>query len=74
VTGDSFYVADDGSGFPAGDRESLFEMGYTTDETGTGLGMAAVLRIAQAHGRSVSVAGSEEGGARIDLSGVERPE
>jgi signal transduction histidine kinase len=67
-----FFVADDGPGVPAPDREEVFEPGYTTnsEEGGTGLGLAIVERIAEAHGWSVRVTEGDEGGARFEFVGV----
>ncbi|MEF8779053.1 MAG: GAF domain-containing sensor histidine kinase [Haloferacaceae archaeon] len=62
-----FYVADDGPGIPAGERERVFDSGYTTDEAGTGLGLAIVDRIAEAHGWDVEVTQSDAGGARFEF-------
>jgi len=70
---DGFYVADDGRGIPDRDREEVFERGVTTAATGTGLGLAIVREIAAAHGWDVSATESEDGGARLEITGVERP-
>jgi PAS domain S-box-containing protein len=67
---DGFYVADDGAGIPADDREDVFETGYTTAEDGTGLGLDIVSQVADAHGWSVRVTESEDGGARVEVTGV----
>ena len=64
--GDGFYVEDDGPGIPAGERERVFDHGYTTGD-GTGLGLAIVERVADAHGWSVRVGESEAGGARFEI-------
>ncbi|MFB6311386.1 MAG: ATP-binding protein, partial [Salinirussus sp.] len=69
--GDGFYVADDGPGIPADDRDDVLEMGYTTSESGTGFGLAIVKEIADAHGWQLSVGESADGGARFDIRGVE---
>ena len=77
VVGDSpdgFYVADDGPGIDANERDRVFESGYTTSETGTGFGLAIVQRIAEAHGWDVTVTEGERGGARFEFAGVDRPE
>jgi signal transduction histidine kinase len=70
---EGFYVADDGPGIPADERETVFEAGYTTAADGTGFGLNIVKRIADAHGWTVSATESEAGGARIEVTGVERP-
>jgi signal transduction histidine kinase len=70
---DGFYVADDGPGIPEADREEFFECGVTTTESDTGFGFAIVTEIATAHGRDVTATESEAGGARIEITGVERP-
>jgi PAS domain S-box-containing protein len=71
TTGGGFYVADDGPGVPEADHEALFEAGYSTDDDGSGFGLAIVDRIAEAHGWSVDVAESADGGARFEITGVE---
>ncbi|MFW6384100.1 MAG: ATP-binding protein [Halodesulfurarchaeum sp.] len=64
-----FAVADDGPGIPPEVREEVFESGFTTDEDGTGFGLAIVSQIAQAHGWTVEVTESEAGGARFVFDG-----
>jgi nitrogen fixation/metabolism regulation signal transduction histidine kinase len=71
---EGFYVADDGPGIPADDRETVFEQGYTTADEGTGLGLAIVDRIADGHGWEVTVTDSETGGARFEVWTNGRPE
>ncbi|MFB6228862.1 MAG: histidine kinase N-terminal 7TM domain-containing protein [Halobacteriales archaeon] len=66
-----FYVADDGSGIPTEDRERVLDHGYSTGEGGTGLGLSIVDELAKAHGWSVTVTGSNAGGARFEFTGVE---
>jgi PAS domain S-box-containing protein len=73
LEGDTLYVADDGPGIPPGDREAVFDAGYSTTQ-GTGFGLAIVATIADAHGWTVSVAESEAGGARVEVSGIESPD
>ena len=68
-----FYVADDGPGIPAEEREEVFTAGYTTSDTGTGFGLSIVHEIATAHGWEVSVTESDAGGARFEFRGVETP-
>jgi PAS domain S-box-containing protein len=69
---DGFYVADDGPGVPEDQRDDVFERGYTTSDDGTGFGLAIVHEIASAHGWDVAVTDSEDGGARFEITGVER--
>ncbi|NHN47439.1 PAS domain-containing protein [Halostella sp. JP-L12] len=65
-----FYVADDGRGIPPDERGQVFDSGYTTDEGGTGFGLAIVEQIADAHGWRAEVTDSEAGGARFEFRGV----
>jgi PAS domain S-box-containing protein len=67
-----FYVADDGPGIPEEERETVFEQGHSTKPDGTGFGLPIVRSIAEAHGWSASATESETGGARFEISGVER--
>ncbi|WP_435348392.1 ATP-binding protein [Haloarchaeobius sp. HRN-SO-5] len=60
-----FSVADDGRGVPAEDRERILESGYTTSNSGTGLGLSIVQEIADAHGWTVTVGESDEGGVEF---------
>ncbi|WP_257628604.1 PAS domain S-box protein [Haloplanus salinarum] len=69
---DGFYVADSGPGIPEADREDVFDAGYSTNEDGIGFGLRIVEQIAVAHGWEVAITESEEGGARFDITGVEK--
>ena len=68
-----FTIDDDGPGVAIGQRERVFGRLYRTDQArdrmtgGAGLGLAIVRAIAEAHGGSVVLAESPEGGARLDL-------
>ena len=68
-----FLVEDDGPGIARQERERVFDRFHRTDSArdrssgGTGLGLAIVRAIAHAHGGSVSVERSPEGGARFEL-------
>jgi signal transduction histidine kinase len=64
-----FYVADDGTGVPT--DEDIFEMGHSTQASGTGIGLAIVAQIADAHGWDVHLTESEAGGARFELTGTD---
>jgi signal transduction histidine kinase len=65
-----FYVADDGDGIPASERDRVFEKGYS-EAGGTGFGLAIVERIVDAHGWSVRVTDGPAGGTRFEITGVE---
>ena len=65
-----FFVEDDGPGVPPEDRESVFELGWTTEDAGSGLGLNIVADIAAAHGWTPSVAASGSGGARFEFRDV----
>lgn len=62
-------VEDDGPGVPEGEASKVFVPFYSTKESGTGLGLALVAKIAALHGGAVSVERSARlGGARFVLS------
>jgi PAS domain S-box-containing protein len=72
-----FYVEDDGPGVPPEDRESVFDMGYSTRREGTGFGLPIVREIADAHGWFAAVTDGPTdgadgtGGARFVFTNVE---
>ncbi|WP_096391359.1 two-component system sensor histidine kinase NtrB [Halopenitus persicus] len=68
-TPDGFYVADDGPGIPSASRAEIFDRGYSTQDGGTGYGLAIVHGIAEAHGWDVSIA-SASGGAGSGTDGA----
>ncbi|MGQ4555550.1 PAS domain S-box protein [Halobellus sp. GM3] len=68
---DAIYIEDDGPGIPETEREAVFEPGHSTDPDGTGIGLAIVQRLAEAHEWDVTLTDSESGGARFEFSGVE---
>ncbi len=55
-------VADDGPGIPASDREAVFKPFYTTRDLGSGLGLAVVRTVVEAHEGRVWVEPGERGG------------
>ena len=66
-----FYVADDGPGIPDDERGQIFETGYSTAGSGSGIGLAIVKRIVDAHDWEITVTDSEAGGARFEITAVE---
>ncbi len=70
---DGFYVADDGAGIPASERDRVFESGYSTDPDGTGFGLTIARDITEAHGWTIRVTESESGGTRFEIADVESP-
>lgn len=69
-----FYVSDDGTGFEMADPDQAFELGYSTDDDRSGLGLAIVRRIVDAHDWTVTVAESRMGGTRIEITNVDLAE
>ena len=68
---DGFYVEDDGQGIPTEHREAVLESGTSGLAHGTGLGLAVVEKVADAHGWSLTLTESEEGGARFEFRNVD---
>jgi two-component system cell cycle sensor histidine kinase/response regulator CckA len=68
-------VSDNGRGISEADLSRIFNPFFTTRETGTGLGLPAVRRIARAHGGRVEVSSSPGQGSTftIHLPLVEEP-
>jgi two-component system sensor histidine kinase PilS (NtrC family) len=60
-------VADSGPGIPAADVEHLFEPFFTTKPQGTGLGLAFVHRMVEAHGGRVEVQSAPGQGATFSV-------
>lgn len=65
-----FFIMDDGPGIPEGEREAVFESGYSTSEIGTGFGLAIVQEIVSAHDWEIDVTTSEDGGTRFEITEV----
>ncbi|MFB6070363.1 MAG: ATP-binding protein [Halanaeroarchaeum sp.] len=66
-----FFVADDGPGIAPEQRDQVLESGYSTADEGTGFGLAIVKEIADAHGWTLTITESTDGGARFEITGVE---
>lgn len=66
-----FYYQDDGKGIPAEQREEVFNYGFTTSKTGSGLGLSIVKRIVEVNGWQIEVAESETGGARFNIFDID---
>jgi signal transduction histidine kinase len=60
-------IADDGPGIPPELAAKVFEPFFTTKATGTGLGLAVVKRIVEAHGGSIALASPPGGGATFTM-------
>jgi len=71
-SGEGFAVSDDGPGIPPEEREDVFGSGYTTATDGTGFGLAIVTEIVEAHGWSITVTDADGGGARFEITGLDR--
>jgi two-component system sensor histidine kinase PilS (NtrC family) len=65
--GSELVVEDDGSGIALADQALLFTPFFTTKPEGTGLGLATVHRIVDAHGGSLSVDSTPGEGARFTV-------
>lgn len=64
--GNGFYVADDGPGLPEGAREDILTLGKTASASGTGIGLASVTDVVEAHGWELSIP-ETGGGARFEI-------
>ncbi|HOX46298.1 MAG TPA: ATP-binding protein [Myxococcota bacterium] len=60
-------VTDQGPGVPPGERQHIFESGYTSKENGTGLGLAIARRAVQAHGGRLGLASAPGGPTTFSL-------
>jgi signal transduction histidine kinase len=79
---DGFAVEDDGPGIPDEELDQVFDYGHTTEEDGTGFGLAIVREIVEAHGWEVRAINGDMlatgidadepayGGARFEVTGV----
>jgi len=60
-------VDDSGSGIPVDLLDRIFNPFFTTKDSGTGLGLSVVHRIAEAHNGTVTASNRECGGARFEM-------
>ncbi|SEH45965.1 His Kinase A (phospho-acceptor) domain-containing protein [Halopenitus malekzadehii] len=67
---EGFFVADDGPGIPASERDVVTEWAYTTDDDGIGFGLAIVSEIVDAHGWALGITDGADGGARFEIGDV----
>jgi signal transduction histidine kinase len=67
-TQDGFYVEDDNIGIPADVHDQVFEIGYSTADGGSGLGMVIVEAIIEAHGWTIEVTEESVHGARFEIT------
>jgi len=67
VRGFEIEVADSGPGLSDEDKRRVFEPFYTTKQNGTGLGLAVVYHVAEAHGGTVTATNCPEGGAAFTI-------
>ena len=67
---EGFYVEDNGPGIPEALREDILEYGVSGADDGTGIGLAIVSEVANAHGWDITVAESDAGGARFEFRNV----
>jgi signal transduction histidine kinase len=61
-------VEDEGEGIPEKDREDIFKPFFTTKSKGTGLGLANIKRIVEAHGGQVEVSNLPVRGASLTIT------
>ena len=69
---DGFYFEDDGPGIAPDERGTVFETGHTTSAQGTGFGLSIVKQVAESHGWEVRITDGTDGGARFEITSVER--
>jgi len=61
-------VEDDGDGIPQDKKDKIFEKGYSTVNSSSGLGLYLVKDIVEHYGGSVEVKDSDLGGARFEIN------
>lgn len=68
--GDGFYIEDDGPGIPDGERQKIFDAGYSTGGDGLGMGLAIVESVVTAHEWIITVTSGSDGDARFEIRDV----
>lgn len=68
ATGACLEISDDGPGVPPENRRDIFKPYFTTHQKGTGLGLAVVLQIVQAHGWEIECLPNEPKGALFRIT------
>lgn len=71
---DGFYVADDGPGIPDTERDTVFNVGYSTTDDGTGFGLSIVQQVADSHGWHTRITDGPSDGARFEFTNVDYEE
>jgi signal transduction histidine kinase len=65
-------VADDGIGVAPAEREAVFEMfarsADAADAAGSGIGLSICARVVAAHGGTIAIGESDEGGCRVEVA------
>lgn len=67
---DGFYVADNGPGIPAAIREKTLREDFSTHGTG-GMGLPIVQAVVEAHGGTLKITDTADGGARFEITGID---
>ena len=67
-------IRDRGTGFAEEHREKAFDAFFTSKSTGTGLGMAIVKRIVEAHGGHIAIGPNRNPGAEVIVTLPRKPE
>jgi signal transduction histidine kinase len=60
-------IEDSGVGMPRDVLPKIFDLFYTTSETGSGIGLSLVYRIVQLHGGEIAVASVPGEGSRFTI-------